>query len=264
MPVISPEEQVGFPFELEYSHEALERIRQLAVEGLLMLPRVGIGVGGLLLGLREGERIRILDSLEIPCLHANGPSFVLSSEETAHAVRLARASSPLPVVGWYCSKTRGPVNPNDADHTLFSALCPENWHMMILIKPSTIETSRFAVCFRDGSGNVVIGDERPLPVHMPTLVEAAPPNPPEPVLSVEPAPKPQFTVVPEPAAKTATAVRMAPEVKAFPAAAATTDAGQWIAERWVPDETSGSMTALWATIAIVLVAAAVALLLYSR
>ena len=67
----------------------------------------------LLLGVREGGRTRIVDSLEIPCCHSGGPSFRLTPEEMQQARETMTeaaeitAKTRIAVVGWYCSKTRG-------------------------------------------------------------------------------------------------------------------------------------------------------------
>ena len=60
-----------------------------------------------MLGSREGDRISILDSFDIPCRHASGPGFTLTPEELAYATDLVDHAGPLLVVGWYCSKPRG-------------------------------------------------------------------------------------------------------------------------------------------------------------
>src|SRR5438105_4135728 len=117
----------GCPIPVSYSREALEQIRRLAVDGLLQLPRAGIGVGGLLLGARENGRTTILDSVAIPCSHAEGPSFRLTAAEIEDALEIVRAAGALKVVGWYCSKTRPPATLTERDLAVFGRLCPEAW-----------------------------------------------------------------------------------------------------------------------------------------
>ena len=103
--------QATFPapveYSIEYSSDALERLRLAALDGLMALPRVGMGIGGLLLGSQVGGRSRILDFLPINCSHADGPSFRLSVEEVEAAREAARALPASSVLGCYCSKTRG-------------------------------------------------------------------------------------------------------------------------------------------------------------
>src|SRR4051794_29966826 len=105
MSTLSGWQDPGCPIPVSYSRDALEQIRRLAVDGLLQLPRVGIGVGGLLLGSREKGRITILGSVPVPCSYAEGPSFRLTPAEIEHALEMVRANGPMKVVGWYCSKT---------------------------------------------------------------------------------------------------------------------------------------------------------------
>jgi len=167
MPILTAWEDPGCPIPVEYSREALERIRNLAVEGLLELPRIGLGVGGLLMGAREDGKTVILDSVGIPCSHAKGPSFSLTEEEHEHALELVRTAGPLAVVGWYCSKTRPPAAMNERDLALYKALCTEPWQVTLLIRPATSATSQVAMCCRDAAGLLIRGGERPLEVFIP-------------------------------------------------------------------------------------------------
>jgi len=59
----------------------MEKIRLQARDGLMALPRVGMGVGGLLLGTRQDGVVRLVDAIEIPCSHTLGPAFNLTDEE---------------------------------------------------------------------------------------------------------------------------------------------------------------------------------------
>jgi hypothetical protein len=184
MPILTAWEDPGCPIPVEYSREALERIRNLAVEGLLELPRIGLGVGGLLMGAREGGKTVILDSVTIPCSHANGPSFNLTAEEHEHALELVRTAGPLAVVGWYCSKMRPPAAMNERDLALYKALCPAPWQVTLLIRPATSETSQVAMCSRDAAGLLVRGRERPLEAFKPE-----PAHPPAPAVAEAEEPK---------------------------------------------------------------------------
>src|ERR1043165_4352296 len=158
MSTLSGWQDPGCPIPVSYSREALEQIRRLAVDGLLQLPRVGLGVGGLLLGAHENGRITILDSVAIPCSHAEGPSFRLTAAELEHALEMVRvtgpvkAHGPIKVVGWYCSKTRPPATLTEHDLALFGSLCPEAWQVGLMIRPSTVEASHVALCFRGAAG----------------------------------------------------------------------------------------------------------------
>ncbi|MES1258698.1 MAG: hypothetical protein ABUS51_09710 [Acidobacteriota bacterium] len=133
---------------VEYSTEAFERLRLAALDGLTALPRIGMGIGGLLLGTRHNSRIRILDFIPIPCSHARGPSFSLSSEEIRHALELS-PPEPLAVVGWYWSRTRGQKGLTEESAALFTALCGEPWQIMLVLRPSMAEPSRADLFFRE-------------------------------------------------------------------------------------------------------------------
>src|ERR1700748_2873225 len=109
----------------------MEKIRQRPCDGLLALPRVGMGVGGLLIGEswvseervsegKEGEgqclSVRLKGSIDLPCLHAAGPAFRLTAQEIQESKELMTRSRG--VIGWYCSKTRGPATLGDAEIAL--------------------------------------------------------------------------------------------------------------------------------------------------
>src|SRR5579863_10550049 len=153
------------PLRIEYSRAALEQIRRRAREGLMAAPRVGMGVGGLLLGVRKGARIRLLDSIDIPCSHSIGPSFDLDPDERRESLAIiAEAGKPgvsrkVGVIGWYCSKTRGDANLNQSDLSLYDELCPDPWQVALVVRPNVVDAMRAAFFFRDEGGAVVKGME---------------------------------------------------------------------------------------------------------
>jgi hypothetical protein len=149
----------------------MEKIRQRACDGLLALPRVGMGVGGLLIGesvVSEGEEgegqclsIRLRGSIDIPCSHAAGPAFRLTAEEIQQSRELM-ARSPRSIVGWYCSKTRGAAALGEAELALHRELFPEPGRIALIIRPSTVEPTQAAFFFADQNGKVVKGIEADL------------------------------------------------------------------------------------------------------
>jgi len=153
------------PLRVEYSRAAMEEIRGRARDGLMAAPRVGVGVGGLLLGVREGGRTRIVDSLEIPCCHSGGPSFKLTSEEMQQAREMMAEASDITattrvaVVGWYCSKTRGDAVLNEFDRQFHDELFPDAWQIALVLRPSAAEPMRAVFYFRDEAGAVNRGVE---------------------------------------------------------------------------------------------------------
>ena len=136
------------------SRRALDAIRRDALDGLLALPRVGMGIGGLLAGTKRENRLQILERIEIPCLHARGPGFLLTADELENARELAAKAEPLHVLGMYISKTRGALEPGDADLETFASLCPRQGQVLLIIRPSTVEPVRATLFLRDTDGRI--------------------------------------------------------------------------------------------------------------
>src|SRR5580698_491923 len=104
------------PIRIYCAPGVLTGLEMVAADGLLAIPRTGLGVGGLLLGRRTSEGIEILKTLEIPCSHAFGPAFVLTADEIG-----AAESCSDQVVGWYCSKPHASFVLGEHDRMLFAA-----------------------------------------------------------------------------------------------------------------------------------------------
>lgn len=153
------------PLRIEYSKDAMEQIRRRARAGLMAAPRVGMAVGGLLLGAKDDSRIRVLNSVDLPCSHSTGPSFSLTPEEkreTTEMVAEANAlsvTSKVRVVGWYCSKTRGDAVLSDSDRTFFDELFPGQGQLSLVLRPDVFETMRAAFFYRGQNGAVLKGFE---------------------------------------------------------------------------------------------------------
>jgi hypothetical protein len=198
MPEFVSLQDVQSPWRIEYSSEAMERIRERALDGLMALPRVGIGIGGILLGEFDSGVVRITGSVELPCSHTIGPMFSLTPEEIQQGRRLAAGAGT--VVGWYCSKTRGEVVLNESDLTFYNALFPEPGRLALVLRPSAVAPLRAAFFFRDGSGRVVKGAECQVDEWSPLPLESEPaPAPVEPVAvpanPVEKKPVPSVTLL---------------------------------------------------------------------
>jgi hypothetical protein len=153
------------PLRIECSRSAMEQIRRRAREGLMAAPRVGMGVGGLLLGVRKGARIRLLDSIDIPCSHSIGPSFDLAPDERRESLAMiAEAGEPgvsrkVGVIGWYCSKTRGDATLNQSDLSLYDELFPNPWQIALVVRPNVVEAMHATFFFRDENGAIIKGVE---------------------------------------------------------------------------------------------------------
>lgn len=138
------------PVSISCAAGLLTSLEILAMDGLLAMPRIGLGVGGLLLGRRENGRIEVLRSVEIPCSHALGPSFMLTGAEMKALVPLPESEDegPVQVVGWYCSKTQRNLGLTEHDHRLFDSFCPESWQALLLIHPEKGHPTKAAFGFR--------------------------------------------------------------------------------------------------------------------
>lgn len=153
------------PLRIEYSQAAMEQIRKRARDGLMAAPRIGMGVGGLLLGVRERARIRLLDSVDLPCSHSAGPSFNLTADERRQSREMVAEAGALSVsgkvgvIGWYCSKARGDAVLNEADLRFYAELFPGTGQVALVLRPSVLESMRAAFFFRDKNGAVVKGVE---------------------------------------------------------------------------------------------------------
>jgi proteasome lid subunit RPN8/RPN11 len=145
---------------IEYSRDAMEQIRRRAREGLMAAPRVGMGVGGLLIGVREEMRVRLLDSIEIPCSHSAGPSFNLTADEKRECRAMieeaggAGVSGKVGVIGWYCSKTRTDPTLSEADRQFYSEMFPGPFPIALIVRPSVADSMTAAFFSRDQNGMV--------------------------------------------------------------------------------------------------------------
>jgi len=180
----------------------MEKIRALAREGLMALPRVGMGVGGLLLGTRQGRVIRLVDSVEIPCSHTGGPSFNLTNEEKQLVRELIAGAGQPGVVGWYCSKTRGAAALGDAELAIYREFFLKPGQISLVLRPRAAEPTRAAFFFRDEKGNVVKGVECEIEEWRPAEaeIEPAPEEHIEQIAEVKPAPSREEERVAAPAA----------------------------------------------------------------
>lgn len=194
------------PLRIEYAKPAMEQIRMRARDGLMAAPRIGMSVGGLLLGVRHDSRILVLNSIELPCSHSTGPSFTLTPEEKQESRDLVAeanalsAASKVGVIGWYCSKTRGDAVLSTSDLNLFAELLPGAGQIALVLRPDIFESMRAAFFYRDAGGEVVkafecdVDEWRPAPA-----TEAAPDTEaevpaPQPVVPEEPRPDPPKVV----------------------------------------------------------------------
>jgi proteasome lid subunit RPN8/RPN11 len=151
-PVYWPDESL--PLAIYCAPGVLTGLEILATDGLLAMPRTGLGIGGLLLGRQSAERLEILKTVAISCSHAMGPSFVLTPEEIAQAKALEEGvDEECALVGWYCSKPNGQMVLSENDKTLFDALCGERGQVAFLIRPKLGHITLAAFALRGDGQN---------------------------------------------------------------------------------------------------------------
>ena len=184
------------PTPVRFAPEVLERIRFIAIDGLLSLPRVGVGVGGHLLGIRETAGITVSKFREIKCRHAFGPSFRLTTEELA-AVHEIPLEDGLEIVGCYISKTRGGARLGAEDPALVDTLCPEAWQVVFLVEPSSVRPTRGVILAHGDDGRAKGGALLDIPA--PEL--KVPPIQNEHAVGTAATPLPERDINPEPEAE---------------------------------------------------------------
>ena len=116
----------GHNLAIDYSMPVLELIRDAAIEGFNKLPHGGIEIGGVLFGVRDGDRVCVLDSQPLECEYALGPSFSLSEKDQTELVQLLETARSDPKldglvpVGWYHAHTRSEICLTDRDLSLYN------------------------------------------------------------------------------------------------------------------------------------------------
>lgn len=185
------------PPAVSWSPEAANKLRRLAIGGLLALPKRGIEIGGLLLGSvsdRAPYLVSIEDLCPIATEHRSGPGFVLSEDDHIGLRELLariRGSSEHFVVGYYRSHTAPGSQPalDQSDRGLIDTYFSDPSHVFLAIRPWS--TRRCAAMLYFWSGGEIdaegpafeLGDESaspPGPVSAAQSGSAAPPPSPAP------------------------------------------------------------------------------------
>lgn len=174
------------PFSIEYPSALFEQIHN-EVERARTSTRGGQEVGGVLFGIPEPERVRIVSHRPIDCEHAMGPGFVLSEEDQKRLEQLilAPASDPqlngLQALGWYHSHITSRIFLSELDRKIqerhFGAAC----QIALVIRPSSDQPMRAAFFFRESTGEMhTDSGYEEFTIEAPaTLPEIRPPAPPE-------------------------------------------------------------------------------------
>jgi proteasome lid subunit RPN8/RPN11 len=148
------------PITIEYSLVLIEEIRHAVSEGVQLLSRGGIEVGGVLYGVRDGRTLRVLAIREIACEHARGPSFHLSQKDRAAlAEQLSQDQQDARLdgmicAGWFVSHTRSEIALADSDQEIYAAFFPAPWQVTMVIRPGRGSGMRAGFFVREADGTV--------------------------------------------------------------------------------------------------------------
>jgi proteasome lid subunit RPN8/RPN11 len=193
----------GHALSIEYLPILLDEIRAYAMDGLNRIRHGGVEVGGVLYGVRDGDRIRILGWRPLDCEHAEGPGFVLSQNDEAALDRLTAepGSDPrvsgLQPVGWFHSHTRSGVFLSDSDLAIYDRHFPQPWQIAMVVRPSPLGPAEVGFFFREPDGKVHSETSYSPFTVTPLLTPAASPKRDvEPVFSILPAQPPPARVPP--------------------------------------------------------------------
>ena len=174
----------GSLLRVESSPEVMDEIRSRALAGYRALRKTGVGVGGLLLGERDGAGVRVLESVELECSHAFGPGFVLTPQEKAQGRELVNNAGAMAVVGWYFSRTRGEAEMTDQERALYGDLFPAQTHkqnqVTLILMPAPDAPAGSELFIAGAQGLMVKAVERDPGVvtAAPAVVISLPPEPP--------------------------------------------------------------------------------------
>jgi proteasome lid subunit RPN8/RPN11 len=178
------------PFVIDCSAAVLEQIRQEMDDS--SNPRRGEReTGGVLFGIHEPGRIRILASKPLPCEHAMGPGFVLSAKDEKRLAQLIAAPATAPglnglqAMGWYHSHIRSRVFLSERDLQIHSHYFAAPYQIALVIHPRSDGVVRAGFFFREALGGM-----RTESSYEVFSIETPPPPPPElkPPVDSKPAP----------------------------------------------------------------------------
>jgi hypothetical protein len=175
---------------IECSRALLEEVRRLAVTGLVAFGRGGLEIGGVLYGLREGNRLIIHAFAECPCEHSTGPAFLLSATGRQALSQLIRPPAGLETLGWYRTHTRRGLDLDASDGDLFDSFPPYARTIGLVVKPARWGASAGAFFLRETTGEIAPRSPREFAIEPPehSLEQARPRDAkaPAPIAGTEP------------------------------------------------------------------------------
>ncbi len=146
------------PLALRYEDGLFRQINQEVTESFLAFRKGGLETGGLLFGRVVGDEISLIAHRPIACEHALGPGFALSEGDRERLAQLLRewprdpALNGLELVGWYRSRTRGPLTPAPDDLSFHQEFFPQPWQSLLVLKPDLGFPTRAKVFFPSEEG----------------------------------------------------------------------------------------------------------------
>jgi hypothetical protein len=140
---------------IEYSPAVVDELRRLAVDGFMAFGHGGLEVGGVLYGARDGNRVSVLGSAELPCEHALGPGFVLSGKDRQALAQLLEPPAGLEAIGWYRSHTRRGLDLDASDRELFAQFVAQEKIIGLVLKPTQRGPSAAAIYLRGTTGEIL-------------------------------------------------------------------------------------------------------------
>jgi len=171
------------PFLLECAPAVLEQIRREVQRGRES-QRGEQETGGVLFGILDPQRIRILAAKPLPCEHAMGAGFILSQRDEQRLAQLIAAPATeselhgLQALGWYHSHIRSPIFLSARDLQIHSRYFSAPYQIALVLHPRSEGPARAGFFFRELSGEMRTESsyeeftvESPLP---PAVSQAAP------------------------------------------------------------------------------------------
>lgn len=143
------------PYRITWDPDVLDDIRVLACDAFYAVPRVGLEIGGILLGRHDAGEIHVTAFRPLECEHASGPAFVLSAADERKLQELIAGTPPgLEAVGWYHTHTRSEIFLSEADLAIYRRFFPEPWQVALVVRPAGVHPTRAGFFFRDAAGRV--------------------------------------------------------------------------------------------------------------
>jgi ssDNA-binding Zn-finger/Zn-ribbon topoisomerase 1 len=147
------------PFLIECLPTVLDQIR-LEVEAARNSAGGGLETGGVLLGIHEPDRIKILVCKPLQCEHAMGPGFVLSEKDEKRLTQLISAPAREPelsgvhALGWYHSHLRSRIFLSERDLQIHSRYFAASYQIALVIHPRSDGPARAGFFFHEPSGEM--------------------------------------------------------------------------------------------------------------